>query len=317
MWCARCKADVAAEVTPDNQHVRCATCGNEIGSSLSNRTETRTRQARELLERWSQQRDEHAAEWSNPAVPENAPALAKSQQEADQPAVSEMEHKLPSYPTPEPHGESSWRVPFPGNPEQLTDDHLSAKPQFRVDAAERETSAALTPRAESASINAAVHPPIEQSPQPGATHTIHAPHFSLNGIGKSTAAASPDKKPTNWVSTVAHWLAYAGVLGLMVGTCLVILGYFRGPENYAPTGWLITMAGQMLLFLGVVTLVSSGMEETTSTVARHIDRLEEKLRRIEQATESLKAPHSLEQFRGEQSENEAARQSAENNVRYA
>jgi hypothetical protein len=89
---------------------------------------------------------------------------------------------------------------------------------------------------------------------------------------------------------VGQSLAYAGVLGLMAGACLVILGYFRGPASYAPTGWLITMAGQMLLFLGVVTLVSTGMEETTNTVANRIDRLDEKLLRIERATSELRGP---------------------------
>jgi len=38
----------------------------------------------------------------------------------------------------------------------------------------------------------------------------------------------------------------------------------------------------MLLFLGVVTLVSGGMEQTTDEVARRIDQLGEKILHIEQ-----------------------------------
>ncbi|MEI4884364.1 hypothetical protein, partial [Klebsiella pneumoniae] len=77
--------------------------------------------------------------------------------------------------------------------------------------------------------------------------------------------------------------AYIGVGGLTVGTALVLMGYFGGPASYATTGWLVTTAGQMLLFLGVVTLVSGGMEQTTQEVARRIDTIGERLVRIEQA----------------------------------
>ena len=53
---------------------------------------------------------------------------------------------------------------------------------------------------------------------------------------------------------------------------------FRGlPLSIAAT------AGQMMLFLGVVTLVSGGMEQTTQEVARRVDSLGERLVKIEQA----------------------------------
>lgn len=82
---------------------------------------------------------------------------------------------------------------------------------------------------------------------------------------------------------IGQIFAYLGVGGLTVGTSLVLMGYFGGPASYATTGWLITTAGQMLLFLGVVTLVSGGMEQTTQEVARRIDTLGERLVKIEQA----------------------------------
>ena len=96
-------------------------------------------------------------------------------------------------------------------------------------------------------------------------------------------------------------LAYAGVLALTIGAVFVILGYFGGPEwqSYTPTGWLLTTTGQMLLFLGVVTLVSGGMEQTTEEVARRIDRLGERFIRIEWAAgnHALKGPNlPAEQF---------------------
>jgi hypothetical protein len=77
--------------------------------------------------------------------------------------------------------------------------------------------------------------------------------------------------------------AYLGVGGLTVGAVLVLVGCFGGPAQYAPTGWLVATAGQMLLFLGVVTLVSAGMEQTTHEVARRVDQIGARLDRIENA----------------------------------
>ncbi|MFG0240934.1 MAG: hypothetical protein ACF8CY_07800, partial [Gimesia chilikensis] len=51
----------------------------------------------------------------------------------------------------------------------------------------------------------------------------------------------------------------------------------------ASTGWLISTAGQMLLFLGVITLVSAGMEQTSNSVTRRIDRLGQRIFLFEQA----------------------------------
>jgi hypothetical protein len=94
------------------------------------------------------------------------------------------------------------------------------------------------------------------------------------------------------MAVTGQWLSYLGILGLMSGTGMVILGYFRGPGTYVPTGWLITMAGQMLLFLGVVTMVSSGMERNTETVGKKLDNLNDRILRFEQATLELRGPHN-------------------------
>ena len=75
--------------------------------------------------------------------------------------------------------------------------------------------------------------------------------------------------------------AYGGVGLLTCGTVLVLSGYFGRPTHYAPTGWLIAAVGQMLLFLGVVTLVSGGMEQTVDEVAWRIDYLAERIVHLE------------------------------------
>src|SRR5262249_59127721 len=92
-----------------------------------------------------------------------------------------------------------------------------------------------------------------------------------------------EDKSSKWVTLVGQIFAYVGVGGLTLGSVLVLMGYFGGPPSYATTGWLVTTAGQMLLFLGVITLVSGGMEQTTQEVARRIDTIGERLVRIEHA----------------------------------
>lgn len=105
---------------------------------------------------------------------------------------------------------------------------------------------------------------------------------------------------------LGHILSYIGILGLTAGTSFVIVGYFGGPATYAPTGWLVATIGQMLLFLGIVTLVSNGMEQTSeelqNTVNSRIDELSgsmqtlgDRMIRIEKAeSESPKRPHMLD-----------------------
>ena len=83
---------------------------------------------------------------------------------------------------------------------------------------------------------------------------------------------------------IGQGLAYIGVIALLIGTSLVILGHFGGESDYTPTGWLVTTVAQMLLFLGIINLVSGGMEQQNDEVARRIHSLSEHLIRIEQTT---------------------------------
>lgn len=95
----------------------------------------------------------------------------------------------------------------------------------------------------------------------------------------------------NWSVAAGQWLAYIGVLALTIGTAIVVYGHFGGYSNYTPTGWLITTVGQMLLFLGVINLVSGGMEQSNDEVSQRIEMLGEHILRIEQATDhALRGP---------------------------
>ena len=104
-----------------------------------------------------------------------------------------------------------------------------------------------------------------------------------------TAIAQPQPQKTNWTVMAGQLCAYGGVGLLTCGTALVLSGYFGGPANYAPTGWLVAAVGQMLLFLGVVTLVSGGMEQTVDEVAWRIDHLAEQIVHLEHMIEERDA----------------------------
>jgi hypothetical protein len=109
---------------------------------------------------------------------------------------------------------------------------------------------------------------------------IRGPHFQVTA-----------PKRTNLTSMTGHVLAYLGVLGLTVGTAMVICGHFMGYSDYTPTGWLVTTVAQMMLFLGLINLVSGGMDQTNEDVSARINTLGEQLLRIEQVTEeALRGP---------------------------
>ncbi|MHC4875235.1 MAG: hypothetical protein ACYTGL_01975 [Planctomycetota bacterium] len=131
--------------------------------------------------------------------------------------------------------------------------------------------------------------PRQSAPRPHATaftqridtsHRVTEPHSNFAQQTKP-AAGQPSEEAevdsANWFGGIGQGLAWLGILGLTAGTSLVIVGYFGGPATYAPMGWLISTIGQMLLFLGIVTLVSSGMEQTTQEVRRTVNEVSRKL----------------------------------------
>ncbi len=126
---------------------------------------------------------------------------------------------------------------------------------------------------------------------------MRAPHFDLEHFAETAG-----RKPGRHESIFGQILAYLGVGLLTIGTALVVWGYFGGAavQRYQSTGWLISTAGQMLLFLGVVTLVSGGMQQTTHEVAQRVEYLGGKMHRIEQSTEQLlKGPYFAKDVAGQ------------------
>lgn len=165
----------------------------------------------------------------------------------------------------------------------------SSKKKFRIDAAHT--------RSVELQGDGPTIPPPHRRPAPAmpdghrldAGHDISRPHMRTESF-----VPPGGKRPGRFESMAGQLLAYGGVGLLTVGTALILSGYFGGPVKYAPTGWLVATIGQMFLFLGVVTLISGGMQQTTHEVGARVADLGSRLGRIEETTElALHGPHFM------------------------
>lgn len=278
MWCASCQSDVAAQVATESGTVQCAQCGAELAQAHAIRE--RTKDAREILERWS------TRSMNDPFGPIPTAADDKSRQEIaeENKANEEMAASLLS--NSQSPGASIMPVATPPQaaPEASTQKRASrptgttsdSKRTFRIDRPTNVNQVAETNSPRVRSQRKTVQRHVDQSHG----NRLRGPHFQM----------APPKQPS-WAVATGQWLAYLGVLGLTIGTAIVVYGHFGGYANYTPTGWLITTVGQMLLFLGVINLVSGGMEQSNDEVSQRIDIIGERLMRIEAATdEALRGP---------------------------
>lgn len=154
----------------------------------------------------------------------------------------------------------------------------SPKPgqRFRIDSAESVSEVTGTDGRRARTHGLPKRRFIDESHEP----QLRGPHFEVSTPRRS-----------NLTSVTGQFLAYLGVLGLTIGTSIVIYGHFGGYSDYTPTGWLVTTVAQMLLFLGVINLVSGGIEQNNEDVSRRINTLGEQLLRIELVTsEVLRGP---------------------------
>lgn len=271
MWCPQCQADVATEVAADGQALLCTACGGEIRKVFAPSLHPETRSARELLQRWAA--DELLDDTATPDPP--APA------NPDRPSAKPLRGAAHE-------GATADRAePRP--------DRKTSKQKFRIDGAHsrdevvgRHTTPEHSPSpGRSPQPAALAAQPLPAGYRQDAGHqSLPSPHFNVQ------AAAQAPPRSGRSESLWGQLLAYAGVGVLTIGTVLVLWGHFAGQGNYASTGWLIATGGQMLLFLGVVTLVSGGMQQTTHEVTQRVEYLGERMIRIEQSTRDLlQGPH--------------------------
>jgi len=294
MWCEKCEAEVAAEVSRGGR-IQCASCSSDIAPSRSLRTTSRTQEARDLLQRWSQQ----------PPLDPFGPLIgdkSTTNEPRPQPLSATPALQTTASVPQEDIGQTE-STPTATEPVVRTNP-ISVETAPAVVHAHQPPEAPPPPQASPVREPLVREPIVEQPrpipqqyvPEPPAVHAAHrepAPHFDV----QSFVAESGSK--SNFVALAGQLLAYAGVALLTVGTVLVLWGHFGGPQGYTATGWLVSTAGQMMLFLGIITLVSGGMEHTAEQMRSEIRMLGDKLVRIEQASRdhALKGPSiRAEQF---------------------
>jgi hypothetical protein len=271
MWCPQCQADVATEVAADGQALLCTACGAEVRKVFAPSLHPETRSARDLLQRWAAEELLNEPEAIQPPeVPEQPPARPSKEQRPPRAA------------------HESRRDEGRGKPKK-------PKAKFRIDAPHPtqdvvgHSDAPVRPQAQPVPLASAAQrrealPPGYYQHSPHAQ--IPAPHIDLQAL-----IEHPEKSGRS-ESLWGQMLAYAGVGILTVGTVLVLWGHFGNVAQYASTGWLVATGGQMLLMLGVVTLVSGGMQQTTHEVSRRVERIGDRMIRIEQSTRDiLNGPH--------------------------
>ncbi len=277
MWCAKCQSEVAVEARQNSQRLHCTTCGSEILPKMSGR--------------------------SSPLPPAGQPPAARPPESGiapphiNPPPAGKNPHDLlarwagnqmfdpygPLVP-PEPPREKRSEPP---QPELRPGSNLDLSAKFRLDPAfSQGWSDIPPPHIQPIPTRIEAHPPRLTEQEMPAGYRAHAPG-QLRGPHFSPARMQPPAKPMGWIAWFGQTLAYVGAATLTVGAGMVMIGYLGGPNYYAPTGWFTTTVGQMLLFLGVVTLVSAGMEQTTVEVASRIDTLGEQLNRMEYQAQAL------------------------------
>ena len=288
MWCSSCRADVAAELSTDNRRMLCARCQSELGvaafepPSMVNapRTLETERDARELLARWSAQNlldvgstSPGTARTSSTAVPENA--------------VTRPEHRLdpPQMTTPTPSAQftAAAQNDNPGSSTTISHNKSSLKSSRTKRSVQKNQEAG--PKLARATDNDSSDGDSQNRPTEKAQTDLGHDHVVRDALQKQLA------RRTSWSTVAGQLCAYAGVGLLTCGTVLVMWSYFGGPAEYMPKGWLTAAVGQMLLFLGVVTLISAGMEQTVHEVSWRIDHLAEEVYHMGLALDDLEREH--------------------------
>jgi hypothetical protein len=260
MWCQKCTADVAAMASSDNERLFCTSCGTELPRPAAATAPIEASAAKGTT-----------GSTRSPSDPREL--LARWARED---ALGSLDLSLPSGKPTERQGRAQLRFDAP---------HGMAAPQTRAFEHPTRQELPTPPRITASRANEAPLHDLTIHP----AHGLNPPHFTAVPVSSPVPAAD---RSSRWVTFVGQIFAYFGVGGLTVGTVLVLMGYFGGPASYATTGWLVTTAGQMLLFLGVITLVSGGMEQTTQEVARRIETIGERLGRMETAARGPAVPHA-------------------------
>lgn len=313
MWCPHCLADVAPALANDQRRLLCIQCQQELGSAAEAmrraseadaRAAETERDTRELLARWSTE-NLLADTGRSPAPTPSVGSASLMPAPTATPLMLETPMTAPETPRETPHEPAhDPAAPATTGSPSASHDESSAAPRLRAPHFLRKPARTEEPaRRRTKQVRLDASHPIDDADAESPRERRPAAPRSRGKVSRAARAAADQArlalahsgKPANvsWMGFLGQICAYAGVGLLTCGTALVLSSYFGGPAHFAATGWMLTTVGQMMLFLGVVTLISGGLEQTTAEVARRIDRLGERLIRIEVAhgAHELRGPH--------------------------
>lgn len=296
MWCPSCRAEVAAELSIDNRRMLCARCQTELGitsaaaSQIANqpRTTEAERDARELLARWSAQ---NLLDVPAPGV--GAGPFAKPNGSVDLPLTRpELRFDAPRSAVPVPSSAFMTASTAKQGSSVISFNESTSGPSHQNEP--RESKAAPIDRMPTGPIHESSTTSARLSDPPQNATQLDSEHGDVHNEYRHVAhdAAHTPVHPASqstWSMLAGQICAYAGVGLLTCGSVLVMWSYFGGPPKYLPMGWLTAAVGQMLLFLGITTLISSGMKQTTSEVAWRIDFLADEVHHMEIALGQLES----------------------------
>ena len=307
MWCPTCRADVAAELSTDNRRMLCARCQSELGIASAGMPHAvkmpsfgeTERDARELLAKWTSQN------FIESPIP--LPTSFKKLNEVSNLQETSRDFRVvhsamtgKSLPVPyvEPAKEPSNTSTLISVKSQDDSVKNQEEPVLSTEEIASRHMSYPVPKAE---------PPVQPAARIAAPPQLHFTVESRSDVFQDPpvrhAIPQPPHRKTKVPALIGQICAYSGVGLLTCGSVLVMWSFFGGPASYMPTGWLTAAVGQMLLFLGVVTLISSGMDQTVEEVAWRIDHLAEEMHHMGLELDSLE--RELRQTRLEQSDSAA------------
>ena len=280
MRCQKCQNEVPLDLRSANSPVACPACGAllPIASTSHPPTKTHHSDPQEILARWS---ENHWLDNFGPLV-NKKPATAPPTEVREKPPSG---HSSPvNKPTSDNSTLDNSTHQDPSNLELSEDDFSDVEFDPQEIGEMLEYGGDLP---DTAQRNAGYSIRLD------GPHGVQGNHFSPQNLRASQG--------NSWLSSAGQVLAYFGVGALTVGTVMVLVGYYGDNPEWLPTGWLTASAGQMLLFLGVITLVSGGMEQATQEIVRRVDRLGERMVRMDQRHLGPARPNFSKQKNGRDS----------------
>ena len=295
MWCRTCQTDMTIQMSEDRKRIFCTKCGSDLSLTGRHQEGNPSAEAREILERLRNENLDPEGDYP----PKRPKYRYDSAHEMPGVTGTDSSHFQPPPPRHQlPHAQSS-SASNPGaqQPTSSSQDWSGSASDYphQSHAAQSPGSESISSHSDSSSggyqqppggrYGAGDHTPEAYNFRIDSAHEMpsNSPHFDVQ-----TAILNKQKQQTNWLGLLGQLLAYIGVIAITAGTVMVVVGYFGGPEKYTPTGWLTATIGQMFLFLGVVTLISTGMEQTSDEVSQRVEILGSQLLRIEKSHQDFK-----------------------------